>query len=67
MVKRIVVPLEQDEFLSLLEMAVADLRSPADEMRHILRLEMKRRNMEVNIQSEKIDAKTSENVMEVTS
>ena len=67
MVKRIVVPLEQDEFSALLDMAISDLRNPADEIRHVLRLEIERRNMAVNNQSEEFDTNTSESVMEVPS
>lgn len=41
--KRISVPLEKEEHDLLFQMAMDDLRSLSDEMRHILRLEMARR------------------------
>jgi len=44
MTNRIVVILEQHEYSALLDMAVSDLRNPADELRQILRLEIDRRN-----------------------
>ena len=41
--KRISVPLDKGEYDLLFQMAMDDLRSLSDEMRHILRLEMARR------------------------
>ena len=46
MTNRIVVTLEQQEFSALLKLAEADLRSPADELRFVLRLEIERRKNE---------------------
>ncbi len=48
MIKRINVTLEQHEYSALLEMAVENLRNPSDELRHILRLEIDRRNEKSN-------------------
>jgi hypothetical protein len=44
MVNKVVVLLEHDEYSTLLNMAIDDLRNPADELRHILRMEIERRN-----------------------
>ncbi|HAE43583.1 MAG TPA: hypothetical protein DCG34_11815 [Clostridiales bacterium] len=44
MVRRIEVTLEQYEYSALLEMANEELRNPSDQLRHIFRLEMDRRN-----------------------
>lgn len=41
---KVTITLEQEEYSALLDMAVADLRSPADELHHILRVEIDRRN-----------------------
>jgi hypothetical protein len=38
------VTLEQYEYSALLEMANEELRNPSDQLRHIFRLEMDRRN-----------------------
>ena len=43
MVTRLTVTLEQPEYAALVEMAVAELRSPPDQLRHILRHELERR------------------------
>ena len=45
MVNRIAVTLEQPEYSGLLEIAVAELRDPSDQLRHILRTELKRRGL----------------------
>ena len=42
MVNRITVTLEQPEYSALLEMALAELRSPPDQLHHVLREELKR-------------------------
>ncbi len=44
-VTRLKVPLEQAEYSALLKVAVGDLRSPADQVRHILRQELERRGL----------------------
>ncbi len=44
MLKRIIINLEQDEYSELLNIAQDDLRIPSEELRHILRLEIQRRN-----------------------
>lgn len=54
MVKRIVVTLEQSEYSALLDMAIVDLRNPADELRHILRMEIDRRNTKHASNNEKV-------------
>jgi hypothetical protein len=45
MVNRIVLPLEQREYTALLEVAVKELRNPADQARFILRQELERRGL----------------------
>lgn len=45
MVNQLTITLEQPEYAALLQMAVAELRSPQDQLRHILRLELERRNL----------------------
>ena len=45
MVNRLTVTLEQPEYSALLRMAVAELRSPPDQLRHILRTELERCGM----------------------
>ena len=45
MVKRVTIPLEQQEYSALLEMAVEELRNPRDQLRHILRQELERRGL----------------------
>ncbi len=45
MVNRIVLPLEQREYTALLEMAVKELRNPADQARFILRQKLQRRGL----------------------
>ncbi len=42
MSKKIEIDLDREEHLSLVRMAVNDLRSPPEQMRHILRLEIAR-------------------------
>ena len=42
---RLTVTLEQPEYAVLLQMAMAELRTPADQLRHILRLELERRGL----------------------
>jgi hypothetical protein len=55
MVKRMTVTLEQDEYSTLVRMAIDDLRSPSDELRHILRLEIERRYPNLIADSKKAD------------
>ena len=43
MVTRVTVVLEQPEYAALLRMALSELRSPPDQLRHILRGELERR------------------------
>lgn len=45
MVNQLTITLEQPEYAALLQMAVAELRTPQDQLRHILRLELERRNL----------------------
>jgi hypothetical protein len=45
MVNRIKLTFEQDEYSALLKLAMAELRNPADEARHIVRLELSRRGL----------------------
>jgi hypothetical protein len=45
MVTRIKVALEQPEYNGLLEIANQELRNPQDQLRHILREELKRRGL----------------------
>lgn len=45
MVERLTVTLEQSEYSALLRVAVAELRDPADQLRHILRAELERRGL----------------------
>ena len=42
---RLTVTLEQPEYAALLQMAMAELRTPPDQLRHILRLELERRGL----------------------
>jgi len=42
MINRVTVTLEQPEYSALLEVAVAELRSPSDQLRYILRRELER-------------------------
>ncbi len=44
-VTRLKVPLEQAEYSALLKVAIDDLRSPTDQVRHILRQELERRGL----------------------
>jgi len=44
-VTRVQIPLEQPEYSGLLGMARAELRSPDDQLRHILRQELRRRGL----------------------
>ena len=46
MVKRLTVTLEPLEFSGLLEIAIGELRSPADQLRMILRQELERRGLQ---------------------
>ena len=45
MVRRITVPLPQKEYSALLELAIAELRNPPNQLRHILRQELQRRGL----------------------
>jgi flagellar biosynthesis regulator FlaF len=45
MVNRITVTLEQAEYSALLKLAGEDLRGPADQLRHILRVELENRGL----------------------
>jgi len=45
MVSRVTVTLEQPEYSALLKVAVAELRNPQDQARHILRQELQRRGL----------------------
>ena len=45
MVNRLTITLEQPEYAALLQMAMAELRTPPDQLRHILRLELERRGL----------------------
>jgi len=45
MVNRLTVTLEQPEYAALLDVAIAELRSPADQVRYILRQELERRRL----------------------
>jgi len=42
MVNRIIVTLEQPEYVALLDLAVDELRSPRDQLRYLLRKELDR-------------------------
>jgi hypothetical protein len=43
MVNRLTVTLEHQEYAALLDVALAELRSPADQVRYMLRQELERR------------------------
>jgi hypothetical protein len=45
MINRITVGLEQKEYSALLKAAVAELRNPNDQVRHIVRQELERRGL----------------------
>jgi hypothetical protein len=45
MINRVKLNLEQDEYSALLKVAVAELRNPADQARHILRQDLQRRGL----------------------
>ena len=45
MINRLTVIQEQPEYVALLETAMAELRTPPDQLRHILRLELERRGL----------------------
>ncbi|MCL7454082.1 MAG: hypothetical protein M8467_13645 [Anaerolineae bacterium] len=45
MINRLTVILEQPEYAALLETAMTELRTPPDQLRHILRLELERRGL----------------------
>ncbi|MEL7658399.1 MAG: hypothetical protein AAGU75_21110 [Bacillota bacterium] len=55
MVRRIEVTFEQYEYSALLKMADEELRNPSDQLRHIFRLEMDRRNKNDAIEINKHD------------
>jgi len=42
---RLTITLEQPEYAALLQMAMAELRTPPDQLRQILRLESERRGL----------------------
>ena len=42
MINRVTVTLEQSEYSALLEVAIAELRNPPDQLRYILRRELER-------------------------
>jgi hypothetical protein len=44
-VNQLTITLEQPEYAALLQMAVAELRTPPDQLRHILRQELERRRL----------------------
>jgi hypothetical protein len=44
-VNQLTITLEQPEYAALLQMAVAELRTPPDQLRHILRQELARRQL----------------------
>ena len=45
MVKQVTITLEQPEYSALLQVAIADLRDPPDQLRHILRTDLERRGL----------------------
>ena len=45
MMNRLTITLEQPEYAALLQMALAELRPPPDQLRHILRFESERRGL----------------------
>ena len=45
MVNRLTITLEQPEYAALLKMAMAELRTPPDQLRHILHLELEQRGL----------------------
>ena len=45
MMNRMTVTLEQPEYAALLQMAVTELRTPPDQLRHILRRDLERRGL----------------------
>jgi len=45
MMNRLTITLEQPEYAALLQMAMTELRTPPDQLRHILRLESERRGL----------------------
>lgn len=45
MVNRVVIVLEQPEYSALLKMAVSELRNPQDQIRWLLRRELKSRKL----------------------
>lgn len=45
MVNRLTVVLEQPEYSGLLEMAISELRTPQEQLRYLLRQELKRRGL----------------------
>jgi hypothetical protein len=45
MVNRVTVTLEQPEYSALLDMALAELRNPPDQLHHILRKELREQGL----------------------
>ncbi len=43
---RVIVPLDASEYAALVEMAMHELRNPADQLRHMLREELERSHSE---------------------
>ena len=58
--KKIEIVLDNEEYSSLVRMAVNDLRSPPEQMRHILRLEIARRRSGLADGGEKDDVEKLE-------
>ena len=52
MVNRLRIVLEQAEYSALLKVAQAELRSPEDQLRHILRAELERRGLVALVQAD---------------
>lgn len=44
-VNRLTLTLEQPEYAGLLKIAIRELRNPSDQLRHILRQELKQQNL----------------------
>jgi len=45
MVNRMTIALEQPEYAALLDVALSELRNPADQLRYMLRQELERRGL----------------------
>jgi hypothetical protein len=45
MLNRLTLTLEQPEYAALLDVAIAELRTPADQVRYMLRQELERRRL----------------------